>query len=90
MSPVIDGLASSEARGEPDPGVVRNYRARLLAQGYSPGLTCVCIRTILHLIALLSANQAGIETLDNWRAPSLRKDNFRGVHDELLAKLADP
>ena len=34
------------------------------ALGYSPSLTGKCIRTILHLIAWLSANGMGIERLD--------------------------
>ena len=57
-------IASPEASGEPDPGNVQTYKARLQALGYSSGLTGKCIRTILHLIAWLSANGTGIETLD--------------------------
>ena len=64
MSFIIKNLASPEARGEPDPGIVQTYKARLQALGYSSGLTGKCIRTILHLIAWLSANGTGIETLD--------------------------
>ena len=64
MSFMIKNLASPEARGEPDPGIVQTYKARLQALGYSSGLTGKCIRTILHLIAWLSANGTGIETLD--------------------------
>ena len=48
--------ASPEASGEPGPGIVQNYTERLQDLGYSPGLTGKCIRTILHLIAWLSAN----------------------------------
>ena len=64
MSFMIKNLASPEARGEPDPGIVQTYKARLQALGYSSGLTGKCIRTSLHLIAWLSANGTGIETLD--------------------------
>ena len=85
MSSMITNIASSEASGEPDPGIVQNYRARLQALGYSPGLIGKCLRTILHL---MPANGTGIETLDKWRPPSLRKGIFKGVQDELLAMLA--
>ena len=64
MSSMITNIASPEASGEPDPGIVQNYRARLQALGYSPGLMGKCLRTILHLITWLSANGTGIETLD--------------------------
>ena len=64
MSSMITNIASPEASGEPDPGIVENYKARLQALGYSPGLIGKCIRTILHLITWLSANGTGIETLD--------------------------
>ena len=63
MSSMITNMVSPEASGEPDPGIVQNYK-RLQALGYSPGLTGKCIRTILHLITWLSANGTGIETLD--------------------------
>ena len=56
--------ASPEARGEADTGIVQHYTARLETLGYSPGLMGKCIRTILHLIAWLSAKGTGIETLD--------------------------
>ena len=64
MSSMIANIASPEASGEPDPGIVQNYKARLQALGYSPGLMGKCLRTILHLITWLSANGTGIETLD--------------------------
>ena len=50
MSSMITNIASREASGEPDPGIVQDYKARLQALGYSPGLIGKCIRTILHLI----------------------------------------
>ena len=64
MSSLITSVASPEANSEPDPGIVQNYKARLQLLGYSPSLTGKCIRTILHLIAWLSANGTGVETLD--------------------------
>ena len=64
MSCMITNTASPEAGDGPDPGIVPTYKARLQALGYSPSLTGKCIRTILHLIAWLSANGIGIETLD--------------------------
>ena len=64
MSSMITNTASPEAGDGPDPGIVPTYKARLQALGYSPSLTGKCIRTILHLIAWLSANGMGIETLD--------------------------
>ncbi len=64
MSSMITNITSTEARGGPDPDIVQTYKARLQALEYSPGLTGKCIRTILHLIAWLSANGTGIETLD--------------------------
>ena len=64
MSSMITNIASPEASGEPDPGIVQNYRARLQALGYSPSLIGKCLRTILHLITWLSANGIGVETLD--------------------------
>ena len=64
MSSHRTNRASPEASGEPAPGIVQNYTERLQALGYSPGLTGKCIRTILHLIAWLSANGTGIEALD--------------------------
>ncbi len=64
MSSMITNVASPEASGGPDPGIVQNYKARLQALGYSPGLIGKCIRTILHLITWLSANGTGIEMLD--------------------------
>ena len=64
MPSMIANAASPDAGGDPDPGIVEDYKARLQALGYSPGLTGKCIRTILHLIAWLSANGTGIETLD--------------------------
>lgn len=64
MSSTITNMVPLNASGAPDPGIVQDYRARLQALGYSPGLTGKCVRTILHLIAWLSANGAGIETLD--------------------------
>ena len=64
MSSMIANIASPEASGEPDPGIVQSYKARLQALGYSPGLMGKCLRTILHLITWLSANGTGIETLD--------------------------
>ena len=38
MSSMITNMASPEASGEPGPGIVQNYRARLQALGYSSGL----------------------------------------------------
>ena len=64
MSSTITNMVPPDASGDPDPSIVQDYKARLQALGYSPGLTGKCIRTILHLIAWLSANGAGIETLD--------------------------
>ena len=64
MSSMITNIPSPEASGERDPSIVENYKARLQALGYSPGLIGKCIRTILHLITWLSANGTGIETLD--------------------------
>ena len=64
MSSMITNIASPEASREPDSGIIENYKTRLQALGYSPGLIGKCIRTILHLIAWLSANGTGIETLD--------------------------
>lgn len=64
MASLITNLASPEASGEADPGIVETYRAQLQALGYSSGLTGKCIRTVLHLITWLSANGTGIETLD--------------------------
>ena len=55
MSSMITNIASPEASGEPGPGIVQNYRARLQALGYSSGLIGKCLRTILHLITWLSA-----------------------------------
>ena len=49
MSSMITNIASPEASGEPGPGIVQNYRARLQALGYSSGLIGKCLRTILHL-----------------------------------------
>ena len=43
MSSMITNMASPEASGEPDPGIVQNYKARLQALGYSPGLIGKCI-----------------------------------------------
>lgn len=64
MSSTITNTASPEATREPDPGIVEEYKTRLQALGYSPGLIGKCIRTVRHLIAWLSANGTGIETLD--------------------------
>ena len=64
MSSTITSTKSPEASGEPNPGIVQNYRTRLQVLGYSPSLIGKCIRTILHLITWLSANGTGIETLD--------------------------
>lgn len=64
MSSLITNLASPEASGEADSGIVETYKARLQALGYSSGLTGKCIRTVLHLITWLSANGTGIEALD--------------------------
>ena len=64
MSSHRTNIASPEASGEPDPGIVQSYKARLQALGYSSGLMGKCLRTILHLITWLSANGTGIETLD--------------------------
>ena len=64
MSSTIANTASPEASREPDPGIVEEYKTRLQALGYSPGLIGKCIRTVRHLIAWLSANGTGIETLD--------------------------
>lgn len=64
MSSLITHTPSPDASGDPDPGIVQTYKVRLQALGYSPSLTGKCIRTILHLIAWLSANGTGIETLD--------------------------
>ena len=64
MSSTITNMASPEAGDEPDAGIVPTYKARLQALGYSPSLMGKCIRTILHLIAWLSANGLEIEKLD--------------------------
>ena len=64
MSSMITKVAAPEECGEPDSGIVATYKARLQALGYSPSLMGKCIRTILHLITWLSANEGGIETLD--------------------------
>ena len=64
MSSMIPHATSPDASGDPDLGIVQDYKARLQALGYSPSLTGKCVRTILHLIAWLSVNGAGIETLD--------------------------
>ncbi len=64
MSSMITNIASPEASREPDPGIVETYQARLQALGYSRSLIGKCIRTVLHIIAWLSANGTGIETLD--------------------------
>ena len=65
MSPIITtNTVSPEASDEPDPGIVRDYKARLQALGYSSRLIGKCIRTVLHLITWLSANGTGVETLD--------------------------
>ena len=64
MPSMITNMASPKSSGDPDPGIVEDYEARLQALGYSPGLTGKCIRTILHLIAWLSAKGTGIEALD--------------------------
>ena len=64
MSSTISSTVPPEPSGEPDPGIVENYKARLQALGYSPGLIGKCIRTVLHPIAWLSANGTGIEALD--------------------------
>ena len=64
MSSMITNMASPEAGGEPNPGIVQIYRARLQAIGHSQDRMDRRIRTIRHLITWLSANGAGIETLD--------------------------
>ena len=64
MPSMIADMASPDASGDPNPYIVQDYKARLQALGYSPSLTGKCIRTVLHLIAWLSANGTGIETLD--------------------------
>ena len=64
MSSMIANMAPPDASGDPDPGIVQAYKARLQALGCSRGLTGKCIRTILHLIPWLSASGTGIETLD--------------------------
>ena len=64
MSSETTNTATPVARGEPDPGIVRSYKARLQTLGYSPDLTGRCIRTIQHLIVWLSANGIRIEALD--------------------------
>ena len=64
MSSMITNTASPEAGGEPEPGIVQHYTARLQALGYSPSLTGKCTRTIRHLITWLPANGTGLETLD--------------------------
>ena len=64
MSSLITNLASPEASGEANSGIVETYKTQLQALGYSPSLTGKCIRTVLHLITWLSANGTGIETLD--------------------------
>ena len=64
MSSTITNIPSPETSGEPDPGIVENYKTHLQALGYSPGMFGKCIRTILHLISWLSANGTGIESLD--------------------------
>ena len=64
MSSMITNMASPEAGGEPEPGIVQHYTARLQALGYSPSLTGKCTRTIRHLITWLPANGTELETLD--------------------------
>ena len=64
MPSTITNMVSPDASGDPALGVVQDYKARLQALGYSPSLTGKCIRTTRHLLAWLSANGAGIETLD--------------------------
>ena len=44
MASLITELASPEASGEADPGIVQTYKAQLQALGYSPSLTGKCIR----------------------------------------------
>ena len=81
MASLITKLASPEASGEADPGIVETYKARLQALGYSSGLSGKCIRTILHLIAWLSANGTGIETglaLDDLKMPALDEVHIIG------------
>ena len=43
MPSMITNMASPDASGDPDPGIVEDYKARLQALGYSPGLTGKCI-----------------------------------------------
>ncbi len=62
MFSIITNSASSDASG--DLPIVQNYKTKLQALGYSPGLTGKCIRTVVHLITWLSANGTRIETLD--------------------------
>ena len=64
MSSMITNIASPEASDEPGLGIVQNYKAHLQTLAYSSGMIGKCVRTIRHLIAWLSANGTGIETLD--------------------------
>lgn len=64
MSSTISSTVPPEPSGEPGPGIVENYKARLQALEYSPSLIGKCIRTVLHLITWLPANGSGIEALD--------------------------
>ena len=70
MSSMITNTASPEAGDEPDPGDP-DLQGAFAALGYSPSLTGKCVRTILHLIAWLSANGMGIEALDIPRPASI-------------------
>ncbi len=64
MPSMIPHATSPDASDDPGPGIVQDCKARLRALGHSPGLTGKCIRTILHLMAWLSVNGAGIGTLE--------------------------
>ena len=64
MSTTITTTTMPEASCGPNPDIVQTYTERLQALGYSRSLTGKCIRTVRHLITWLSANGAGVETLD--------------------------
>ena len=88
MSSMITNIASPEASGEPGPGIVQNYRARLQALGYSSGLIGKCLRTILHLITWLSANGTGGRDARQVAPSQPPEGHIQGCADELLAMLA--
>ena len=64
MSYMITNTPLPEGSGEPDPGIVQNYKSHLQHLGYGSNLVGTCVRTILHLITWLSASGKGIEALD--------------------------